>query len=226
MEKLLTNKQNGFKRLYYQLNEGGFLMTKKEDRRIQKSRRTIKKAFIELLDEKGFGNMSVHDIAERADINRGTFYLHYQDKFDLFGKYVDELLSELISTLEITNREKEKIKSGKRERDSEPYVQFFKHFQDHSYFYKSMFSYKGGPYFYDRFIDVLKKHYVQGLNTLDICEGQLKTDKDLLIHFMVHAHFGVINYWLQNDMSDSPESMGKQLSVLLSSMSKVNRDQV
>lgn len=226
MEKLLTNKQNGFKRLYYQLNEGGFFMAKKEDRRIQKSRRTIKKAFIELLDEKGFGNMSVHDIAERADINRGTFYLHYQDKFDLFEKYVDELLSELISTLEITNREKEKIKSGKRERDSEPYVQFFKHFQDHSYFYKSMFSYKGGPYFYDRFIDVLKKHYVQGLNTLDICEGQLKTDKDLLIHFMVHAHFGVINYWLQNDMSDPPESMGKQLSVLLSSMSKVNRDQV
>jgi len=48
-------------------------MAKKEDRRIQKSRKTIKKAFIELLDEKGFGNISVHDIAEKADISRGIF---------------------------------------------------------------------------------------------------------------------------------------------------------
>lgn len=197
-------------------------MAKKEDRRIKKSKKSIKKSFIDLIHEKGFGAISVHDIAERADINRGTFYLHYQDKFDLFEKYVDELLNELIKTIEISNEEKEKVKDGIR--DCEPYVQFFKHFQEHSYFYEAMFSYKGDTYFYIRFIDVFKRHFCQEFKELKVNEEQLKVDKDFLIHSMIYAHFGSINYWLANGMSDSPETMGAQLNTLLHSISRLNHD--
>ena len=43
----------------------------------------IRKTFIELLNTKGFDNLTVSDIARGSDINRGTFYLHYVDKYDL-----------------------------------------------------------------------------------------------------------------------------------------------
>ncbi|WP_179151998.1 TetR/AcrR family transcriptional regulator [Oceanobacillus senegalensis] len=194
-------------------------MVKKEDRRIQKTKKTIKKAFIELLNEKNFGEVSVNDIAKRADINRGTFYLHYQDKFDLFEKYVDELLNELISKIKISNLEEYQGKKADK-KESNPYVLFFKHFQEYSSFYKPILSFKGGPYFYIKFIEFIKDYYMQEYSKLPIHHKEPKTDKEILVNFVAHAHLGVINNWLQNDMTKTPEYMGEQLSALLSSLVK------
>ncbi|MBM7645923.1 AcrR family transcriptional regulator [Scopulibacillus daqui] len=190
-------------------------MSKKEDRRIRKSKQSIERAIIELIDEKGFEDIGVNDIAERADISRGTFYLHYQDKFELFERLVDKILNELISAIELSN---DKSRNGTM--DKERYIRYFEHFQKHSRFYKAMFSYKGEAYFYNRFIDVLKKHFYHEIKELKISEEQLKVDKDFLIHFTVYAYFGVVKYWLSNDMSDSAESMGEQLNTLLCSFSR------
>ncbi|MCA1899704.1 MAG: TetR/AcrR family transcriptional regulator [Chloroflexi bacterium] len=55
----------------------------KLDPRVKRTRSLIRQAFSELLAEKGFGALSVQDIAERAEINRATFYAHYPDKFAL-----------------------------------------------------------------------------------------------------------------------------------------------
>lgn len=46
----------------------------------------IKQAFIILVERDGFHSINVSDIAKQANINRGTFYLHYLDKFDLLDK--------------------------------------------------------------------------------------------------------------------------------------------
>ena len=53
--------------------------------------------FIDLLAEKGFEKITVNDIAERADINRGTVYLHYVDKFDLLDKCVETYVELLLN---------------------------------------------------------------------------------------------------------------------------------
>ena len=58
----------------------------KVDRRITKSQEAIKKALIELMSEKSFDDITIQDIADRANVNRGTIYLHYLDKFDLLDK--------------------------------------------------------------------------------------------------------------------------------------------
>ncbi|WP_256706446.1 TetR/AcrR family transcriptional regulator [Paenibacillus sp. FSL R7-0337] len=55
-------------------------MNKKTDLRIIRSKHSIKKAFIELLTEKGYEGITIQDIADKAMINRNTFYLHYQNK--------------------------------------------------------------------------------------------------------------------------------------------------
>ena len=57
-----------------------------EDLRIKRTQRAIKDAFYSLVEEKGFEHITVKDITERAMISRNTFYLHYEDKYDLLNK--------------------------------------------------------------------------------------------------------------------------------------------
>ena len=66
----------------------------KEDRRIRKTKSAIKSSFIELLNEKELEKITIQDIANRADINRGTFYLHYEDKYLLLSDMDDEFISQ------------------------------------------------------------------------------------------------------------------------------------
>ena len=49
------------------------------DRRVNRTKRQIKKALINLLSKKDLSRITVSEITELADIGRGTFYTHYQD---------------------------------------------------------------------------------------------------------------------------------------------------
>ena len=65
----------------------------KINRRRRYTLSVIREAFFSLLAEVGFAKMTVADICRRADINRGTFYLHYEDKFALLDALIDEALA-------------------------------------------------------------------------------------------------------------------------------------
>ena len=57
--------------------------TRKQDRRTRYTRQTIKDTFLELLKQKSFTKITVTEICKNAEINRGTFYLHYCRSFIL-----------------------------------------------------------------------------------------------------------------------------------------------
>lgn len=68
------------------------LAMKLEDRRVRRTKQLIKQSLIELMQEKSFNEITVKDITERADLNRGTFYLHYVDIYDLLNSIESEFL--------------------------------------------------------------------------------------------------------------------------------------
>ena len=72
-------------------------MSSEQDLRILKTLVLIKDAFVELMDQKGFRNITVNDIAERAMISRSTFYLHYADKYELLNKVTDEAIFSVLN---------------------------------------------------------------------------------------------------------------------------------
>jgi AcrR family transcriptional regulator len=63
---------------------------KREDPRVVRTRKLLNQAFFELMDEKGFQAITVQDVADRAGVNRATFYAHYEDKYDLLDRYSRE----------------------------------------------------------------------------------------------------------------------------------------
>lgn len=73
-------------------------MAKKDgtlDLRIKRTQKAIKEAFFILVEEKDFEHISVKDITDKAMISRNTFYLHYEDKYDLLNKICDDLMRKL-----------------------------------------------------------------------------------------------------------------------------------
>lgn len=67
-----------------------------EDRRIKRTRRQIEKSYLELLDEKPMDRITVKDICDRADINRCTFYAHYENigllNQEMKSRFSDQLI--------------------------------------------------------------------------------------------------------------------------------------
>ena len=70
----------------------GHEKTSKVDPRVKRTRQLLQRAFRELLTEKSFDGVTVRDIAERAEVNRATFYAHFEDKYELLRCSVREAL--------------------------------------------------------------------------------------------------------------------------------------
>ena len=66
---------------------------RREYRSSIRSRRMIREAFLELLEEKEFGKITVTDITNRADLNRSTFYAHYPDVQGVVEEIQDEIIN-------------------------------------------------------------------------------------------------------------------------------------
>ena len=71
------------------------MVKQSQDRRARRSRRMLKESLLELMKQKRFSEISVRDVTDGADMNRGTFYLHYTDTADLLQSLEADLFQEL-----------------------------------------------------------------------------------------------------------------------------------
>src|SRR5688572_18597064 len=67
------------------------MAAKKEDRRVQRTRKLLQEALIALVLEKGYEAVTVQDIIDRANVGRSTFYAHFLDKQQLFLSGFEQL---------------------------------------------------------------------------------------------------------------------------------------
>lgn len=74
--------------------------TRKQDRRTRYTRQTIKDTFLELLKQKNFTKITVTEICKNAEINRGTFYLHYYDIHDVLSDIFNDMTQDMLTTVD------------------------------------------------------------------------------------------------------------------------------
>ena len=68
------------------------------DPRVKRTRQLLQQAFLELFREKSFASITVQDIAERATVNRATFYAHFEDKYALLDSMIREQFQQVVAS--------------------------------------------------------------------------------------------------------------------------------
>jgi AcrR family transcriptional regulator len=181
------------------------------DRRVLRTRQLIRDAFIDLLQENELEKITVNRIAERATINRVTFYLHYRDVPDMIEKMADDMINEIHAVLN-------DIRSQPHPTDMDwsILVKILEHIADNSKFYKVMLASQRIPVFTDRLmkliIDIITN---RSANRDDSSPSSaVVVPKDIAIWYGSSAFIGTIVCWLRNDMPYTPLFLAKQLSLL------------
>lgn len=66
-----------------------------ENRKIKLSKRLLKESFIELLNKKDLNTITIKELCSNADLNRSTFYAHYQDIYQLLDEITKDMASHI-----------------------------------------------------------------------------------------------------------------------------------
>lgn len=82
-----------------------------EDKRIVKTKRSLKKALTDMLEKEDFEHISITELCRKAEVSRITFYSHYSDKYAL----LDDIFSDMIKigTEDYYQRQKQNNPSGR-----------------------------------------------------------------------------------------------------------------
>jgi len=184
-----------------------------EDRRVTRTKEAILKALISLIEEKGFEAVSVSDITSRANINRGTFYLHYQDKYDLLEKTESEIIQDFKQIVLHTNNLT--ISDIKNTTDILPLViTFFEYLKDHAALLHAILGIKGDISFQTQMKKTIENNLFKIGFFLGIKVENLLVPREYLISYISSAHLGVIQTWLVNGCRETPQEMASILSRL------------
>ncbi|MBD0382029.1 TetR/AcrR family transcriptional regulator [Paenibacillus sedimenti] len=182
-------------------------MSEKMDRRQARTKQLLNKALMELIEEKGTDGVTVTDIATRADINRGTFYLHYRDVPDMLEQIKEEVfvnIEKCILQLDIN----EVIKNANTGKPYPISVMIFEEIARHADFLKVMFGPKGDLSYAIRFRNFMATHIFNKLSYLQPAEDNFLIPRDYLIAYMSSANFGMLMHWLESGMKQTPYQMG------------------
>ena len=72
----------------------------KQDRRVRRTKGLMRDALMALMDEKPFSDITAKDITSKADLNRATFYLHYNNVFGLLDEMENEVVEKFAQMLD------------------------------------------------------------------------------------------------------------------------------
>lgn len=184
------------------------------DLRIIRTKESIRDALVELINEKGFEAITVKDITTRAKINRGTFYAHYQDKFDLMSKCEEEIMFEMSA---IAKQNFPDVIAELETNSSAPVplvVSIFEHINENSEFMRAVLSPKGDSSFQTRLKNFMWDSLFGNNPNSPIKEENLLVPGQYLSSYVTSAHLGVVQQWLDSGRKESPKEMARILSTI------------
>lgn len=173
---------------------------KKTDRRILRTLRMIDDAMMGLLEEKPIGEIGVTELCERADINRNTFYSHYNNPMDVLNHLEENILTEIGSSLspladsvEATETMLRVLKKNRRMAGI-------------------LLSDNVGHHFSDT---MLKATTSRNLQIASRQSSRLSRDYQLMLSdFSVAGGAAVVRRWAVNGMKEPPEDIAKFIRMI------------
>lgn len=198
------------------------------DRRVQKTRKLLQDALIELVAEKGYESVSIREILDQANIGRSTFYAHFQDK--------DQLLHSILDRLDELFKQHEKLFLDTKKNFGNvdimnlthkfsPTLSLFQFIGQNHRFFKAMLGNRGYGIFAKPVYDYVFAH-VHGLFTKPLHDDafahlnepfkMLKShekygslESEIAAHYFVSALMGILVWWVEKDMPCTAEEIDR-----------------
>ncbi|QMU12067.1 TetR/AcrR family transcriptional regulator [Mammaliicoccus lentus] len=177
-----------------------------EDRRVRKSKAAIKKAFIQLLEDSQIERITIRQISDKADINRGTFYLNYDDKYALLEEMEDEQIADLKKIIDIR-------KVNLAQKTAEEFIEIFSnevikkviiHISENIEFYHAILNLDRTSKIEERITDMI-------LSNINYLIGENNTvygvPDDYYLRYVSGALMSMVKYWVHDENRVSIEEL-------------------
>ena len=188
--------------------------TRSVDPRIARTRQSLQEALFDLARERGLDEISVADIAERAGVNRSTFYQHYSDKDTLLADAIDAVVeaagSEIPALTEISPEPPAIL------------LEYLRHVEQNAAVYARIFGEHGSPVVVARLRDRIQTIVIDAVTTSHADTfGDIPSD--VLAAGLSGSVLGVLEVWLARDPRPPVEVAVRWLWQVLLGPSAVER---
>lgn len=179
-----------------------------QDARVKYSKMIIQVNFVSLLKQKSINKITVKELCEMADINRATFYKYYMDIYDLMDKIEGEILKELHETM----------RSSILDGIGKTLVKLLEKMKENGSLYIALFSENGDTKFPLKIFQMCYAEFSTYIN------GQFphlsETQRAWIYVYTAQGSSGILNYWINDGMAESPEEVASFIEQLISNTLK------
>jgi len=158
------------------------------DRRVKRTRKAIKEALSKLLLEKDLHKITIQELADTADIHRGTFYIHYNDIYDLYEQIEKETITQIASIF--------------RNDAFTTYENIFENIVNFIYYNQSffrMFLTRGSNHeFYEHMYSFIEKEYMEIWKSENKSE-YISEEYNCIIKYHLHGCMAILSAWAENN---------------------------
>ena len=171
------------------------------DRRVKYTKNLIEDTFLNLLEKKDIGSITVTEICEIADINRATFYRYYIDIYDLLKNIQDSFVSEIVNSDAMNDLPNYTIYDYTKE--------ILKIFLNNKKLVKLLFDTNNNIYFIN---DVLDIAYEKLINKwLEAFPSSNEEEIEFAVVYIFNGALGIINYWIKNDFEQDIDTISNYI---------------
>lgn len=169
----------------------------------QTTKRALAASLKKLLRDRSLDNITVKDIVEDCEVNRQTFYYHFQDIYDLliwvFSNEAEAVIAD--------NRHAETWREG--------FLNTFRYAKENRglilHVYRSNGREHLARYLYDMVQQLLYDVLEENCKGLNVAEG----DKKFIADFFKYAFVGIMLEWIAHDMKDDPRAIVDRVAKLM-----------
>ena len=186
---------------------------KKESGRVRMTKQMLRRAFTQLLMEKPIQNITVRELCEKAQVNRGTFYVHYSDIYALMEAIEEQMVAELAAALDELS-----VSPGGTESLVEPCRKIFEFLKQNSDMCIILLGKNSDFTFVNRLVQMGKES-----SLIQYMECYPKADKkqaEYFYNFVSSGWIGLLRQWADNGFSDSPAAIAVMAENLMSGASR------
>lgn len=177
-------------------------------KRQTKTEAKIKAAFTTLVKNRGFDAMTVSDLAREADINRGTFYMHYVDKFDLRDQLLDDVIADLTSILISEPRDEDGPLDVEDIITCQSLISAMRYIKQDYAFFDAITSSGNDMQLYERVKAVIKQLLLGQVSRLrKVPDGIPGIPWEYATEILVSSTSSVLWMWLRRGCKESPETI-------------------